>query len=75
MMGGERFLRMLDNGGGEFLCTGIVRSSSPPRSVPILSPPAAAIGVGVNGGASYILHTVTKFDTLAGVAIKYGVEV
>ncbi|KAI3694064.1 hypothetical protein L1987_77023 [Smallanthus sonchifolius] len=28
-----------------------------------------------NGGVGYIEHTVTKFDTLAGVAIKYGVEV
>ncbi|KAK1380493.1 LysM domain-containing protein [Heracleum sosnowskyi] len=26
-------------------------------------------------GGNYIEHTVTKFDTLAGVAIKYGVEV
>ncbi|KAK9076294.1 hypothetical protein SSX86_004627 [Deinandra increscens subsp. villosa] len=28
-----------------------------------------------NGGVGYIEHTVTKYDTLAGVAIKYGVEV
>ncbi|KAL9996993.1 putative LysM domain-containing protein [Helianthus debilis subsp. tardiflorus] len=28
-----------------------------------------------NGGVGCIVHTVTKFDTLAGVAIKYGVEV
>ncbi|KAI7724683.1 hypothetical protein M8C21_004560 [Ambrosia artemisiifolia] len=28
-----------------------------------------------NGGVGCIEHTVTKFDTLAGVAIKYGVEV
>ncbi|XP_076890094.1 uncharacterized protein LOC143541065 [Bidens hawaiensis] len=28
-----------------------------------------------DGGLGYIEHTVTKFDTLAGVAIKYGVEV
>ncbi|XP_049382088.1 uncharacterized protein LOC125846595 [Solanum stenotomum] len=27
------------------------------------------------GGFSYIQHTVSKFDTLAGVAIRYGVEV
>lgn len=26
-------------------------------------------------GVNYILHTVSKMDTLAGVAIKYGVEV
>ncbi|KAK4400216.1 hypothetical protein Sango_1127700 [Sesamum angolense] len=30
---------------------------------------------GVNGGVNCIIHTVSKFDTLAGVAIKYGVEV
>ncbi|KAJ0740090.1 putative LysM domain-containing protein [Helianthus annuus] len=27
-----------------------------------------------NGGVGCIVHTVTKLDTLAGVAIKYGVE-
>lgn len=26
-------------------------------------------------GAGYIEHRVSKFDTLAGIAIKYGVEV
>jgi hypothetical protein len=30
-------------------------------------------GEGVN--CNYIEHQVSKFDTLAGVAIKYGVEV
>lgn len=29
----------------------------------------------VNNGANYIEHHVSKMDTLAGVAIKYGVEV
>ncbi|KAL9992697.1 putative LysM domain-containing protein [Helianthus debilis subsp. tardiflorus] len=33
---------------------------------------ASSVG---NGGVGCIEHTVTKFDTLAGVAIKYGVEV
>ncbi|CAK9162754.1 unnamed protein product [Ilex paraguariensis] len=33
------------------------------------------LGAGPVGGVSYIEHTVSKFDTLAGVAIKYGVEV
>ena len=28
-----------------------------------------------SGGAGHIEHTVSKLDTLAGVAIKYGVEV
>ncbi|KAG8382596.1 hypothetical protein BUALT_Bualt05G0094000 [Buddleja alternifolia] len=71
----ESFLRMNDYGEGDFLRTGMAGSPSPPRSLPISSPPAAAVGVGVNGGTNYILHTVSKFDTLAGVAIKYGVEV
>ncbi|KAL3824306.1 hypothetical protein ACJIZ3_020335 [Penstemon smallii] len=59
------------NGDTDFVYGG---SSSPSRSVfPMSSPPSAAVGV--NGGMNYILHTVSKFDTLAGVAIKYGVEV
>lgn len=29
----------------------------------------------MGGGFSYIQHPVSKFDTLAGVAIRYGVEV
>ncbi|WJX71818.1 hypothetical protein P8452_55769 [Trifolium repens] len=32
-------------------------------------------GTGGGNGLSYIEHHVSKFDTLAGVAIKYGVEV
>ena len=32
-------------------------------------------GVGGCNGLSYLEHHVSKFDTLAGVAIKYGVEV
>lgn len=35
-------------------------------------------GINSNGGANgrnYIEHQVSKMDTLAGVAIKYGVEV
>ncbi|KAL8520644.1 hypothetical protein ACS0TY_011254 [Phlomoides rotata] len=68
----ERFLRMNGNGGGEYLHLGKIRSSSPTRSVSSSSPPPAA---GVNAGLNYIVHTVSKYDTLAGVAIKYGVEV
>lgn len=34
----------------------------------------SSVGNGLNG-VGCIVHTVTKFDTLAGVAIKYGVEV
>ncbi|PIN01183.1 hypothetical protein CDL12_26311 [Handroanthus impetiginosus] len=74
-MDGETSLRMNDNGGGQFLHTGMVGSSSPSRSVPIASPPSGAVGVGFNGTLNYLLHPVSKFDTLAGVAIKYGVEV
>lgn len=32
-------------------------------------------GCSMAGGISYIQHPVSKFDTLAGVAIRYGVEV
>ncbi|KAG8382598.1 hypothetical protein BUALT_Bualt05G0094200 [Buddleja alternifolia] len=71
----ESFLWMNDYGEGDFLRTGMAGSPSPPRSLPISSPPSSAVGVGVIGGTNYILHTVSKFDTLAGVAIKYGVEV
>ncbi|GFP99039.1 vacuolar-processing enzyme [Phtheirospermum japonicum] len=38
------------------------------------SPPSAAVGEALNSGLNHILHTVSKFDTLAGVAIKYDVE-
>uniref|UniRef100_A0A5B6ZMI9 LysM domain-containing protein n=1 Tax=Davidia involucrata TaxID=16924 RepID=A0A5B6ZMI9_DAVIN len=53
-------------------------SSSPPPLPPSTSycSPGGSIGVSsVGGGASYIEHPVSKLDTLAGVAIKYGVEV
>lgn len=42
--------------------------SSSPLSVSSCSPFSSR-------SANYIEHTVSKFDTLAGVAIKYGVEV
>ncbi|XP_050375454.1 uncharacterized protein LOC126792966 [Argentina anserina] len=45
-------------------------SSSNSHSPPSSPPPNLSAA-----GAGYIEHTVTKFDTLAGVAIKYGVEV
>lgn len=41
---------------------------SSPKSVSSCSPFSSS-------GANYIEHTVSRFDTLAGVAIKYGVEV
>ncbi|KAK1416371.1 hypothetical protein QVD17_32162 [Tagetes erecta] len=37
--------------------------------------PLSAVVSSRGGGLGLIEHTVTKFDTLAGVAIKYGVEV
>ncbi|KAL0738459.1 hypothetical protein Bca4012_014669 [Brassica carinata] len=53
----------------------ILRISSPPTT----SPPSATSPVSLNcsfsNGAGYIEHRVSKFDTLAGIAIKYGVEV
>ncbi|KAL0386242.1 UNVERIFIED_CONTAM: hypothetical protein Sradi_3018500 [Sesamum radiatum] len=60
----------------DLLSREMVGSSLLSRSEPILLPSSAtSIGVGPNGGVNYIVHTVSKFDTLAGVAIKYGVEV
>ncbi|KAJ0847519.1 putative LysM domain-containing protein [Helianthus annuus] len=44
---------------------------SPPHSR-LMQPLCGGSG---GGGLGFIEHTVTKFDTLAGVAIKYGVEV
>ncbi|XP_073031505.1 uncharacterized protein [Primulina eburnea] len=65
---------MYENGGGGdlYAVTMAVGSS---KSLPISSPASTAVAVGANGGLNYILHHVSKFDTLAGVAIKYGVEV
>ncbi|XP_057968956.1 uncharacterized protein LOC131158242 [Malania oleifera] len=37
--------------------------------------PATAASASASGGANYIEHPVSNMDTLAGVAIKYGVEV
>lgn len=51
------------NGGGDYNLT----SSSSGGDV-------SSMGVG-GRGLSYIEHPVSKFDTLAGVAIRYGVEV
>jgi hypothetical protein len=40
-----------------------------------MSPSDGRSGSGGGNGLNYIEHQVSKFDTLAGVAIKYGVEV
>lgn len=55
----------------------VFQVSSPASSSPACSGNGSvALGVGVGvGGCNYIEHRVSKFDTLAGVAIKYGVEV
>ncbi|KAG6405457.1 hypothetical protein SASPL_133046 [Salvia splendens] len=70
----QGFLGMKESS-AELYHTGTLRSSSPTRSVPIFPPPSSAAGVGANGGLNYVVHTVSKYDTLAGVAIKYGVVV
>ncbi|EPS67444.1 hypothetical protein M569_07332 [Genlisea aurea] len=67
-----------DRGGGDaedFLSEDAVGSSSQSRCLPISSPPAGAVGLDLNGGTNCICHAVSRFDTLAGVAIRYGVEV
>ncbi|XP_010522189.1 PREDICTED: uncharacterized protein LOC104800897 [Tarenaya hassleriana] len=49
-------------------------SSSPPPSTS--SPPLPSSSSSSSSpGAGYIEHRVSKFDTLSGIAIKYGVEV
>lgn len=59
-----------------------VMSYSPENLFPISSLASAASSSASSSrtssptaGASYIEHHVSKFDTLAGIAIKYGVEV
>ncbi|KAK2972742.1 hypothetical protein RJ640_019390 [Escallonia rubra] len=76
--------------GGEATDRLAAKDSSPSRIFPVssVSPPlererringgdgSSSVGVYVTiGGATYLVHQVNKFDTLAGVAIKYGVEV
>ncbi|KAL3651209.1 hypothetical protein CASFOL_004211 [Castilleja foliolosa] len=75
----EEDRRTDDNNSGMGFSARVTVGSSPPpppsRSLPISYPPPAAVGVALNCGVNHILHTVSKLDTLAGVAIKYGVEV
>lgn len=66
-----------DNGYGFVDRSEGYRERTPSRTSKILcimsptsSPPSLA-----STGAGYIEHKVSKFDTLAGIAIKYGVEV
>lgn len=55
----------------------ILRISSPTTSPPSATSPVSLNGSYSNNGSAggYIEHRVSKFDTLAGIAIKYGVEV
>lgn len=46
-----------------------------PREWPPASSSSGVTAKGTCGGDDYIEHRVSKLDTLAGVAIKYGVEV
>lgn len=67
------------NGSFRITSSSVLSSSSSSSSTPLkhTSSPVAVgiVGTGGVGGLSYIEHPVSKFDTLAGVAIKYGVEV
>lgn len=62
-------------------CNGGTRSSSngyatvPLLSSSINSPPSPSRSSAVGSGLNYIEHRVSKMDTVAGIAIKYGVEV
>ncbi|CAN8252064.1 unnamed protein product [Cochlearia groenlandica] len=56
----------------------ILRISSPTTSPPPSSSGSSSVSLNCSyftNGAGYIEHRVSKFDTLAGIAIKYGVEV
>lgn len=69
----EKDWGIYDNGveGGDNLHTGTAGLSFPSEAGEISSPPSSTAGIGLN----CIQHRVSKFDTLAGVAIRYGVEV
>ena len=60
--------KLISNGSSSFLMQSSCDTSSPGGG----GGGGSSVG---DGGLGYIEHTVTRFDTLAGVAIKYGVEV
>lgn len=70
-----------NNGGiGEYYHGNSLLMESSSKAFPISSSSSSPsssslIGGASGGGVNYIEHPVSKFDTLAGVAIKYGVEV
>lgn len=69
----EKDWGIYDNGveGGDDLHTGTVGLSFPSDAGEFSSLPSSIAGIGLN----CIQHRVSRFDTLAGVAIRYGVEV
>lgn len=76
-VGDHRFSSMFDSPSSSKLfpiSSPVPDYSSSSSCSPLSGGTSVAVGVGV-GGANYIEHHVSKFDTLAGVAIKYGVEV
>ncbi|XP_031101275.1 uncharacterized protein LOC116005158 [Ipomoea triloba] len=56
-------------------CIGVASYSSASALPRVVVADAACDGSVGGGGGNYIEHHVSKFDTLAGVAIRYGVEV
>ncbi|XP_047318240.1 uncharacterized protein LOC124921612 [Impatiens glandulifera] len=69
----------LDDGRKELKLSSTVRvlspSSSTGSSSASCSPNGSIISLGLGGCNNYIQHYVSKMDTLAGIAIMYGVEV
>jgi hypothetical protein len=59
------------NGGG----SGGMLLMSPERSPPSSPPAPVSFCSGVDGQDDFLEHEVSRMDTLAGIAIKYGVEV
>jgi hypothetical protein len=62
------FLLSVGAGGGGAGTAVVEVEVEHPHSLSLSPPPMSSCG-------RYILHRVCRFDTLAGVAIKYGVEV
>lgn len=61
--------------GGDY-CYQVDRSTQVASSSSALRFPAGSVALAAVGdGMNYIEHPVSKMDTLAGVAIRYGVEV
>lgn len=53
----------------------IIQDSAPRYLINMAERSPSRAEASTSGSAGYIEHTVSKLDTLAGVAIKYGVEV